>query len=111
MFPSSRLVRFSLLAATRHGSARRSTRPSAQLQSGNVHGTVRSDEGDLLPGVTVELSGLGAPLTRITDGQGQFRFLGLAPGSYRLAATLKGFSMAVVHETVTVRVGRNTASR
>ena len=55
----------------------------AQVQSGNVYGTVASaDDNSPMPGVTVELSGNGASTVAVTDAQGKFRFLGLAPGSY-----------------------------
>jgi hypothetical protein len=79
----------------------------AQLQSGNVYGVVSDTEGGLLPGVAVTLSGGGAPQIQVTDEIGQFRFLGLDPGTYRIEAALDGFS-TVVYETVTVAVGRNT---
>jgi hypothetical protein len=51
----------------------------AQLQAGNLFGTVVSDHGEALPGVTVTLSASGAPQIQVTDSQGQFRFLGLGP--------------------------------
>jgi iron complex outermembrane receptor protein len=64
----------------------------AQLQTGNLFGTVVSAQGEALPGVTVTLSGNGAPQVQVTNPQGQFRFLGLSPGSYQLNAALEGFS-------------------
>ena len=65
----------------------------AQLQSGNLYGTVLSDsDKSPLPGVTVTLTGGGAPQIQVTDAQGQFRFLGLSPGSYAVKAELEGFS-------------------
>ncbi|MGH9361747.1 MAG: carboxypeptidase-like regulatory domain-containing protein, partial [Thermoanaerobaculia bacterium] len=81
---------------------------SAQLQSGNVQGNVVDEQGAALPGVTVTLSGLGAPQVFVTDAQGNFRFLGLAPGRYQLSAALEGFS-TVEYPNVSVSVGRNTA--
>jgi len=63
-----------------------------QLQTGDLYGTVESSEGGPLPGVTVTLSGVGAPRVRITDEAGRFRFLSLAPGQYQLQASLDGFS-------------------
>ena len=79
----------------------------AQLQSGNLYGTITDDQGAALPGVTVTLSGQGAPAVQVTDAQGRFRFLGLSPGSYRLDAQLEGFS-SVEYPNITVNVGRNT---
>jgi len=79
----------------------------AQLQTGNLFGTVVDDQGAALPGVTVTLSGQGAPAVQVTDAQGKFRFLNLSPGSYRLEAQLEGFS-SVEYPNVIANVGRNT---
>ena len=79
----------------------------AQVQTGNLYGTVSDTGGDRLPGVRVELTGIGAPRTQFTDAQGQFRFLGLSPGSYNLTASLEGFS-TVEYPNVNIGVGRNT---
>ncbi len=79
----------------------------AQLQSGNLYGTTQDDKHAAIPGVTVTLSGQGAPQTQITDGQGQFRFLGLSPGAYALKAELQGFS-TVEYPNIQLAVGRNT---
>ncbi|MFC2173105.1 carboxypeptidase regulatory-like domain-containing protein, partial [Acidobacteriota bacterium] len=66
---------------------------SAQLLSGDIHGIVTDRSKAVLPGVTVKLS---SPLinTRITTTgrSGEYRFLDLPPGSYRLSFTLEGFS-------------------
>jgi hypothetical protein len=78
-----------------------------QAQSGNVYGTVVDNEGAALPGVTVTLSGVGAARVQVSDEQGQFRFLGLSPATYRLESALEGFS-TVVFEAVVVNIGRNT---
>jgi len=43
----------------------------AQLQTGNLYGTVTDDKGAALPGVTVTLSGQGAPQVQVTNAQGQ----------------------------------------
>src|SRR4029078_2510685 len=79
----------------------------AQLQSGNVYGKVMDESGALLPGVTVTVSGGGAPAVQVTDEQGEFHFLGLAPGSYQLEAQLEGFS-PIQYPSVVVGIGRNT---
>jgi hypothetical protein len=80
----------------------------AQLQTGNLFGTILSDQGDVLPGVTVTLTGGGAPQVQVTNSQGQFRFLGLGPGSYALKAELEGFS-TVDYPNVAINIGRNTS--
>src|SRR2546428_5142481 len=78
----------------------------AQENSGNVFGKVVDKSGAALPGVTITLSGLGAPQTFTTDSQGQFRFLKLSPGKYSLRGELEGFSK--IQRQVDVAVGSNT---
>src|SRR5256885_17207446 len=78
----------------------------AQIQSGNILGTVKDEQGGMLPGVTVSVQGLDATQTFVTDTNGEFRFLNLAPGPYKVTATLPGFS-TLVRENVIVEVGRN----
>ncbi len=80
---------------------------AAQQQQGNLYGTVKDTQGAALPGVTVELTGIGAPLVQVTNAQGQFRFLNLDPGVYHLTASLEGFS-TVEYKEVSIGVGRNT---
>jgi hypothetical protein len=79
----------------------------AQEQTGNLYGSVTDTQGEALPGVRVELTGIGAPRTQFTNAQGQFRFLNLDPGSYALSASLEGFS-TVEYPDVNARVGRST---
>ncbi len=79
----------------------------AQAPTGNVFGTVVDKDGAALPGVTVTISGIGAPKTQITDSQGQYRFLALDPGAYTIKAELEGFG-AIEYPGVDVRVNRNT---
>ncbi len=80
----------------------------AQLQTGNLYGTVSDEQGAALPGVTVTLTGQGAPQVQVTNAQGQFRFLNLSPGSYALKAELEGFS-TIDYPNITINVGRNTS--
>src|SRR4051794_17382365 len=79
----------------------------AQLQTGNLYGTVTDDKGAALPGVTVTLAGQGAPQVQVTNAQGQFRFLGLGPGNYQLKAELEGFS-TIDYPNIVINIGRNT---
>jgi hypothetical protein len=79
----------------------------AQLQTGNLYGTVKDDQGAALPGVTMTLTGGGAPQVQVTNAQGQFRFLGLAPSSYALKAELEGFS-TLDYPNIVINIGRNT---
>src|SRR3954449_13584486 len=81
---------------------------TAQLQKGNLYGTAKDQSGAALPGVTVTLSGQGAPQIQVTNEQGQFHFLGLSPGSYAIHAELDQFS-PVDYPSVTINIGRNTS--
>lgn len=79
----------------------------AQAETGNLYGVTTDNEGARLPGVSVTLTGLGAPRTQVTDAQGNFRFLGLDPGTYALRAELEGFS-TVEYPQIHIRVNRST---
>src|SRR6202166_4980397 len=79
----------------------------AQLQTGNLYGKVTDQGKAALPGVAVTLDTGEAPQVQVTNAQGEFRFLSLAPASYRLKAELEGFS-PVEHPNVVINVGRNT---
>src|SRR5262249_34289925 len=64
---------------------------SAQIATGNIYGTVADQQGGVLPGVDVTLTAVsigGQPRTTVTDGQGQFRFLNLDPGTYKVTTNL-----------------------
>src|SRR4029077_13089529 len=79
----------------------------AQQLTGNIFGNVTDEQGGRLPGVTVTLSGIGAPKTETTDARGEYRFLNLSPGNYTLSYELQGFSR-VTKSDVQVAVGKNT---
>jgi len=79
----------------------------AQLQTGNLYGTVLDPGGTPLPGVTVTLTGSGVTQNQATDAQGKFRFPGLPPGTYSVQADLDGFA-PVRHDNLVVNVGHNT---
>lgn len=76
----------------------------AQLQSGNIAGTVKDEQGAVLPGVEMTLAGPGATQTFTTGPNGQYRFLNLPPGAYKLTASLPGFAK-VIREGIVVTVG------
>lgn len=65
-----------------------------QVQTGSLFGSVVDKDGAPLPGVTVTLTGPGAPQTTVTDAQGRFRFPNLTPGTYSLRSELAGFGQA-----------------
>ena len=68
-----------------------STVARAQTQTGTVEGKVTDPQGGVLPGVTMTLTGARGSQTTVTEGSGDFRFVGLQPDSYRLKAELTGF--------------------
>jgi hypothetical protein len=79
---------------------------SAQIQGGTVSGAVKDEQGGVLPGVVITVQGVDATQTFTTDSTGEFRFLNLAPGPYKVTAALQGFS-TLVREDIIVAVGRN----
>jgi len=79
---------------------------NAQVQSGNIFGHTQAKDGSMLPGVTVTLTGVGAPQTFVTDSTGAFRFLNLSPGTYALKAELAGFGIST-RQGIGVNLGRN----
>jgi hypothetical protein len=79
----------------------------AQFQTGNIYGKVQAKDGSALPGVTVTITGVGAPQTTVSDAQGNFRFLSLSPGSYTLKSELAGYGMST-RAGISVNVGRNS---
>jgi hypothetical protein len=78
----------------------------AQVQGGSISGTIKDDQGGVLPGVTVTAQGLDATQSFTTEANGEYRFLNLAPGPYTVTAALQGFS-TLVRENVIVAVGRS----
>jgi len=79
----------------------------AQQLTGNIYGAVSDEQGGRLPGVTVTLTGVGAPRSETTDTRGEYRFLNLDPGTYTLLYELQGFTK-VTKPDVQVAVGQNT---
>jgi hypothetical protein len=79
---------------------------SAQFQTGNIFGRVVAKDGSVLPGVTVTLTGVGAPMTTVSDETGAFRFVNLSPGTYTLKGELSGMG-AATRTGLRVAVGSN----
>src|SRR6266571_2319125 len=78
----------------------------AQASTGNIYGSVADASGAVLPGATVALSGAKTGGRTTQSGiQGDFRFLNLDPGTYKLAVTMKGFG--TVNREVVVTTGQN----
>ncbi len=79
---------------------------SAQIAGGNLYGTVTDEQGAVLPGASVTLSG---PFTRSTTSatDGAFRFLNLEAGRYTLTVAMSGF--ANVKRDVVVTTNQNVS--
>jgi carboxypeptidase family protein len=75
--------------------------------TGNLYGKATDESGGVLPGVTITLSGVGAPRTVTTGTQGEFRYVGIDPGTYSIKADLAGFA-SVERTNVIVSTGANT---
>src|SRR5690242_8759252 len=63
----------------------------AQTQTGTVEGKVVDEQGAVLPGATLTLTGVTGAQTAVTDAEGTYRFVGVAPGTYALKTELTGF--------------------
>ncbi len=75
----------------------------AQFQTGSILVKATDEQGGVLPGVTVTLTGtvLPAPLVGVTDPTGVYRFPSLAVGTYTVKVALSGFQ-AISREDVVV---------
>ncbi|NTV80990.1 MAG: carboxypeptidase regulatory-like domain-containing protein, partial [Candidatus Aminicenantes bacterium] len=63
------------------------------VMEGKITGTVTDDKGELLPGVSVEITGpsiMGKRAT-VTSGRGTFIFLNVPPGKIVMTVSLAGF--------------------
>lgn len=66
----------------------------AQRLTGKITGEVKDEEGNPLPGITVEISSpvlMGGVHAQVTSETGSYRFIGLPPGIYKLVFSLEGF--------------------
>jgi hypothetical protein len=78
---------------------------AAQSLSGTVTGTVKDDQGGVLPGVSVTLVGKTGNRTATTDAEGGYRFLAVDPGTYSVSFELTGFKPKR-QDNVVVTIGR-----
>jgi hypothetical protein len=64
-------------------------------ETGAIQGTVRTPEGEPLPGADITISSpslIGGPKSVITNAEGRFRFPALPIGTYEAEAKLQGFA-------------------
>ncbi len=72
----------------------------AQFESGTVLGTVRDQTGAVIPNCTVTLENVrtGVTLKTSTSAQGDFLFVNVRLGTYKVRAEASGFQSAVTEE-------------
>jgi hypothetical protein len=65
--------------------------------SGSLSGTVQDPDGLMVPGASVTLvnTGTGEQKTTTSSNEGGYQFVSLAPGSYQLRTSAKGFAEAL----------------
>jgi hypothetical protein len=61
-------------------------------ESGRVTGIVKDNQGGVVPGATVTLTGPSRLTTFVTTADGSFRFLDVLPGEYQITVELAGFA-------------------
>lgn len=77
--------------------------------TGTLIGTVRDQQGGVLPGAQITLSSpalIGGPANSLTNDKGQLRFQALPPGLYALEVAMDGFSP---YREVEIAVGAGAA--
>jgi hypothetical protein len=81
---------------------------ASQETTGEVFGSVASEDGAPLPGVsiTIEDPEIGQSRSIVSSANGAFRFLAVSPGGYVLTAERNGFQP--VRKQLKVNVGRST---
>src|SRR5690349_17802626 len=80
----------------------------AQTLTGSITGTVKDEQGAILPGVTVTLTGKQGTKSEVTDASGTYRFPALEVGTYAVSADLSGFQKAGF-ENIAISAGRELA--
>jgi Carboxypeptidase regulatory-like domain len=80
----------------------------AQSLTGSITGSIKDEQGAVLPGVSVTLTGKQGTMTQVTDSNGAYRFPALEVGAYQLAADLSGFTKASRSDLV-ISPGRELA--
>ena len=79
----------------------------AQTLTGSITGTVKDEQGAVLPGVTVTLTGKQGTQTQVTEANGNYRFPALEVGTYQVSAELSGFTKAA-QPNIAISPGRES---
>ena len=77
----------------------------AQGGNGQIEGTIKDEQGSVLPGVTVAMRNQesGVARTTVTGPDGHYRFPALPPGTYSVTAELAGFASQTAKDlTITI---------
>ena len=77
----------------------------AQTFSGSISGVVKDEQGGVLPGATVTLTGKTGTKTITTDANGAYRFPGLDPETYSVTAVLGNSFRPAKEDNIKVSVG------
>ena len=77
----------------------------AQSLIGSISGVIRDEQGGVLPGVTMTLTGKTGSRTVVTEADGTYRFPAVDPGTYALTADLSGFQ-ARKQENISISIGQ-----
>jgi hypothetical protein len=82
----------------------------AQTDLGGLRGYAKDEQGAVLPGVTVTVTGpaILAPVVAVTDADGYYRMVNLPPGTLVLTAELQGFA-TYRQEGIVIRAGSTFA--
>jgi hypothetical protein len=75
--------------------------------TGNLFGRIADEQGGVLQGVSVTISGSTFSQTHSSDSRGEFRALNVAPGAYAVMFARAGFASLVL-QNVTINLGRDT---
>jgi hypothetical protein len=85
------------------------TASAQSVSSGTIEGTIKDESNSVLPGVTVTITSPQlqvGQLVQVSDSAGNYKFVDLPAGTYRLKAELTGFS-ASIRENLRLTVGFN----
>lgn len=87
---------------------RAATSAAQTASDGTIRGYVKDEQGAVLAGATVSATSISVAgaSTAVTDNEGFYRLLNLAPGTYTLSAELEGFAK-YRQDDVVVRAGLN----
>ena len=77
----------------------------AAAQTGTLHGQVTDPSGAVVPGAAISLTGGAHPLQTKSGADGQYAFRSVAPGSYTVSVTAKGFAPLTI-PSITLAAGQ-----